>query len=143
MKKNFVRLLSLSLLVIMMLTMLVSCGSTYGKIEKNFKEIGYLPVEEVNETATKIAEELAVADEEGNKVKLTAHVFKKDGDFIDKYAIVLEFSSEGDIDTALGNSETLKGFVKDAQKSEYVNGNCVLVPLTITEFNTLKEAFKK
>ncbi len=141
--KKFTRLLALSLLIVMAVSMLVSCGSTYGKIEKNLGEINYLPVEEANETAKKIANELAVEDEDGNKTTVTAHVFKKDAGILPSYAIVLEFTSEADIEAAIAESETLKGLVKDSQKSDYINGNCLLVPLTLTDSDALIEAFKK
>ena len=44
-------------------------------------------------------------------------------------AIVWEFSSSSDLMAAIEESETLKGLIKDAQNSDYVNGNCVLTTI--------------
>ena len=113
----------------------VSC-SAYGKIEKNFKDAGYEVVSEDNETANTIKAEL----EEG-EVSVTVHVFKK-SDSILNYAIILEFGSKGDIEKSLEESETLKGFVKDIQKSSLVRDNCVLIPLGL-EASSMTEIFNK
>ena len=60
------------------------------------------------------------------------------------YVLILEFASTGDIDKIFGEdgSETIKGIIKDAQKSDYVNGNCVLAPLTLAYAEEALELFK-
>ncbi len=148
--KKFTRLLALSLLVVMTVSMLVSCGSTYGKIEKNFKEIGYTPSEQANDDAKKYTDELNALNENEDKITVTVRVFESKKDIpivgeVTYYVTVLEFGSEGDLEEALGNSETLKGLIKDAQNSEYVNGNCVLIPpvTALTDWEDIKVAFKK
>ncbi len=148
--RKITKLLALSLLIVTAFTMLVSCGSTYGTIKKNFKEIGYLPSEAANEEAKKITDELNAIDDDGNKITVTVRVFEKKTTIaivgeVTYYFSVLEFGSEGDLDEALGNSATLKGFIQDAQSSEYVNGNCVLVPsvTALTDWSDIKAAFKK
>ncbi len=135
MKKITFKIVALTIISAMLMLTFVSC-SAYGKIEKNFKDAGYEVVSEDNETANTIKAEL----EEG-EVSVTVHVFKK-SDSILNYAIILEFGSKGDIEKSLEESETLKGFVKDIQKSSLVRDNCVLIPLGL-EASSMTEIFNK
>ncbi len=135
MKKNIFKVLALTLVSVMLLMVFASC-SAYGKIEKNFTDAGYELVSEDNSTANTIKAEL----EEG-EVGVTVHIFKK-SDSILNYAIVLEFSSEGDVEKSLEKSATLKGFVEDVQKSDLVRDNCVLIPIGIDAAN-MTEIFNK
>lgn len=143
--KKMTKLLAVALVAIMLLTTLVSCGSAFGKIKKNFEEAGYTYVSkdaDGNSTAQTITAEL----EEGN-LNCTVHVFKGDKGFLgaDVYAMVLEFKSDKELAKAFSEegSETLKGMIKDAQNSEYVRDNCVLIALTITQQDEMKEIFNK
>lgn len=135
MKKNIFKVLALTLVSVMLLMVFASC-SAYGKIEKNFTDAGYELVSDDNSTANTIKAEL----EEG-EVGVTVHIFKK-SDSILNYAIVLEFSSEGDVEKSLEKSATLKGFVEDVQKSDLVRDNCVLIPIGIDAAN-MTEIFNK
>ena len=135
MKKNIFKVLALTLDSVMLLMVFASC-SAYGKIEKNFTDAGYELVSDDNSTANTIKAEL----EEG-EVCVTVHIFKK-SDSILNYAIVLEFSSEGDVEKSLEKSATLKGFVEDVQKSDLVRDNCVLIPIGIDAAN-MTEIFNK
>ena len=90
---------------------------------------------------TAITEESQFAELEEGEVSVTVHVFKK-SDSILNYAIILEFGSKGDIEKSLEESETLKGFVKDIQKSSLVRDNCVLIPLGL-EASSMTEIFNK
>lgn len=135
MKKNTLKVLALTLVSVMLLMVFASC-SAYGKIEKNFTDAGYELVSDDNSTANTIKAEL----EEG-EVGVTVHIFKK-SDSILNYAIVLEFSSEGDVEKSLEKSATLKGFVEDVQKSDLVRDNCVLIPIGIDAAN-MTEIFNK
>lgn len=135
MKKNTFKVLALTLVSVMLLMVFASC-SAYGKIEKNFTDAGYELVSDDNSTANTIKAEL----EEG-EVGVTVHIFKK-SDSILNYAIVLEFSSEGDVEKSLEKSATLKGFVEDVQKSDLVRDNCVLIPIGIDAAN-MTEIFNK
>ena len=137
MKKTLVKFAALTLLAVMLVVTLVSCSS-YGKIEKNFKDAGYTLVE-ADDTTSKITAEL----KEGN-ITCTAHLWKGEGALkIPVYALILEFGSEGDIDKAIEESGTLSGMIKDAQKSEFIRGNCLLVPITITQVDEMKNIFNK
>lgn len=143
--KKMTKLLALALVAVMLLTTLVSCGSSFGKIKKNFEDAGYTYISENDDSKAKtIAAEL----EEGN-LECTVHFFKGDGKGLlglaDVYAMVLEFKSDKELAKAFAEdgSETLKGMIKDAQNSEYVRDNCVLIALTITQQDEMKEIFNK
>ena len=122
-----------SALIIVMLFSLVACGSSFNKIKKNFENEGYTYIEsEDNSTVASITAEL----EEGD-ISCSFHFFKETDAFISRIVIIAEFASDKELAKAFAEdgSETLKGLIKDAQKSEYVNGNCVLlyIPLVTPE----------
>jgi len=140
--KKMTKWLALALVAVMLLTTLVSCGSSFGKIKKNFEDAGYTYVTD-NEDGT--AKTITAELEEGN-LDCTVHFFKGEGAFnIPVYAMVLEFKSDKELAKAFSEegSETLKGMIKDAQNSEYVRDNCVLIALTITQQDEMKEIFNK
>ena len=135
--KAFTRITAFVILAVMVLS-LVACSS-FGGIKSNFEKHGYTYVEDADsENTTKtITAEL----EEGN-ISCTAHLFKTDGLFgVDVYALVLEFGTDKDMQEALSESETLKGMIKDAQDSDYVNGNCLLVPISLTKAEEMIKIF--
>lgn len=143
--KKMTRILAFALLAVMVLS-LVACSS-FGSIKKNFEKAGYTYIENTDSedgdaaTARTITAEL----EEGN-ISCTAHLFKTTVTLmvveVPVYALVLEFATDEDMTKALSESETLKGMLKDAQDSDYINGNCVLVPLSITKFQEMITIFK-
>ena len=140
--KKMTKWLALALVAVMLLMTLVSCGSSFGKIKKNFEDAGYTYVTD-NEDGT--AKTITAELEEGN-LDCTVHFFKGEGAFnIPVYAMVLEFKSDKELAKAFSEegSETLKGMIKDAQNSEYVRDNCVLVALTITQQDEMKGIFNK
>ena len=139
------RITSLLLLVVMLsisVLTLASC-STYGSIEKRFLDADY-EIVDIDDNAT--AKTLKAEFEE-MEVSCTIHLLKKTTTVfgVGGYVLILEFSSTGDIDKIFGEdgSETIKGIIKDAQKSDYVNDNCVLVPLTLAYAEEALELFKK
>ncbi len=134
--KKTVKIVSMALLLVAVMVMLVSCSS-FKKIKGNFEDAGYALVEN-NDEANTITAEL----EEGN-ISCTAHLFQKKGDLLTYNALVLEFKSDEDLNKALSESETLKGLVKDLQDSELVNGNCLLVPLSLLKAEEMIEIFNK
>lgn len=142
--KTMTKLTALVLVCVMLLACLVSCGSAFGKIKKNFEDAGYIyQSEDANGDST--AKTITAELEEGN-LDCTVHVFKGEGAFgIPVYAMVLEFKSDKELAKAFSEegSETLKGMIKDAQNSEYVRDNCVLIALTITQQDEMKEIFNK
>ena len=131
--KKMTKYLALAMVAVMLLMTLVSCGSSFGKIKKNFEKEGYTYVSEDSE-GNSTAKAITAEMEKGN-LDCTVHFFKtkKEGMLLDYslYCMVLEFSSDKELAKALEEegSETLKGLIKDAQESEYVRDNCVLIPL--------------
>lgn len=127
MKQTVIRLFAVALLLCMMLT-LVSCSS-YSKILKNFEDAGYveLSTEEGDDAATA---KTIKAELEKGELACTVHILRKGEGLLAKYAVILEFTSDKELAKAFAEdgSETLKGVIKDAQDSPYVNGNCILIP---------------
>ena len=80
--------------------------------------------------------------EEEIKSICTVHVFTKPGTLLPvaTVAIVFEFSSTDKMKETIEKSAMLKGAIKDIQNSDYVNENCVLLPLATRES---VEIFKK
>lgn len=146
--KSGKKLIAVALLLTLVFV-LASC-STFGGIKKNFIDAGYTYVEskDDSEDDAKTAS-LVVAELEEGDITCTIHVFKKQsgeilGIGINKYAFVLEFSSEKAVQKAFAEdgSATLKGLIKDAQNSKYVNGNCILIP-SILDNDEKTEIFNK
>lgn len=135
--KNTIKIVSLMLVLVVAIACLVSC-STYGGIKKDFEEAGYALQNADNEKTGEIETEDGV-------ITYTIHTFKKeDAGILESLAtgvIIWEFGSDKDLEKAIGESETLKGLIKDAQNSDYVNGNCVLTtidPKAVEIFNQSK-----
>ena len=126
--KNVIKVLALSMVVVLSVLMLVSC-STYGKIQGAFEDAGYT-LQNADKEAT------GEIETENGVITYTIHTFQKEGEGLLggltqglSTAIVWEFSSSSDLMAAIEESETLKGLIKDAQNSDYVNGNCVLTTI--------------
>lgn len=130
------RILSTTVAMLLLLSMvlsLASCGSTFGGIKANFEKAGY----ELKEDAEKTVE---LTTDDG-KISVTVHTFqlKKQetgsglGDLIGgiaslaSTAIVYEFGSDADLAKALAENEDVMNAIKDAQESDLVNGNCLLM----------------
>lgn len=143
--KKMTRILAFALLAVMVLS-LVACSS-FGSIKKSFEEAGYTYIENTDseDGDAAVARTITAELEEGD-VSCTAHLFKTTTTLVlvevPVYALVLEFATDEDMAKAMDESETLKGMLKDAQDSDYVNGNCVLVPLSITKFQEMITIFK-
>jgi len=125
--KKFTKILALTLVVAMCVVMLVSCSS-YGGIKRAFEDAGYTLQNPDNEPTQ------TIKTDKGD-ITVTVHTFQKEGEGLLgsiteglSTATVWEFSSNADLEEAL-ESDTLKGIIKDAQKSDVVNGNCVLTTI--------------
>ena len=136
--KKFTKILAMTLVVAMCIVMLVSCSS-YGKIKRAFEAEGYTLQNADNEPTKTITTE-------SGEITLTVHTFQKEGEGLLgniaeglSTAIVWEFSSSADLEEAL-ESDTLKGIIKDAQKSDVVNGNCVLTTINPSAIEIFKNA---
>ena len=129
------------LLVLASVLTLASCGSTFGTIKANFEKAGY----ELKEEAEKTIE----LTTDNGKLTVSVHTFQLKqeeneeengllGDILDgvgsligafSTAMVYEFSTSADLTKALSENDEMVALFKDAQESEYVNGNCLLVTL--------------
>lgn len=140
--KKQMKIFAVALVAVMLLVTLASCSSSFGAIKSNFKKNGYEYVEDGEGNSIFST---YVADLEEGDISVTFHLFKgsrKNDDetkgFLDNvisgiadaidYCGVIEFASDEDMQKALSEYETFKGLVKDAQNSNLVNGNCVLIP---------------
>ena len=126
--KKVLRIVALSLVLVLMLGTLVSCSS-YGSIKKSFEKNGYTLQNADNEKTGKI-------ETEDGEITYTIHIFQKEGDgFIGNLtqglstATVWEFSSDKDLQKALDENEDMQAVLKDAQESDFVNGNCILMTI--------------
>lgn len=121
------KIVTFALALVMIATMLftfVACSS-YGAIESDFKAAGWKLVGE--------SEEKTIETKNGT-ITYTIHTFQPEPEGVFggltstlKTAIVWEFGSDKDIAEAIENNDTLKNLISDAQNSDFVNGNCVLV----------------
>lgn len=134
-------------LVVSLIFLLASCG-TFNKIKKNFTDAGYTYVEKSDDDDAKTANTIAAQLEEG-EISCTLHMFKKEVVSVGslttyKWAFVLEFKSDAELQKAFeeNGSATLKGLITDAQNSDYVNGNCILLP-SILDNSEKVEIFNK
>ena len=129
--KNTLKITALALVLVTVLCLLVSCGTSFGGIRANFEKHNY----ELKSS------EPGKIEYDGKVLNYTIHTFqlkKNDsGNFFEDIgsiigslvstAVVWEFSSNADLNAALEQSDTLKGLLNDAQQSDFVNGNCVLL----------------
>lgn len=125
MKKKFVVVITSLTLIVFMLSMFCACSS-YGSVKKAFEKEGYTESESVQSYQSQIKEAIG----ENNEDACTVHLMVKD---TLKVALILEFKSTDKMEEVIEESATLKGMIQDIQKSEIVNGNCVLffyTPLT-------------
>ncbi len=101
------------------LVLLAGCSS-FNSVKSDFEKADYKYSEKVNDLVKPL-----LAEFEEDDVKVTPHVFTKGLNV----AVVLEFQSTKELNKQLEESSTLKGLVKDLQKSELVRGNCLLIPI--------------
>jgi hypothetical protein len=137
MKKKLGILLTSLTLVIVMLATLCGCSS-YGGIKKAFENNGYKESESLGNFQSKVMECLNANSEEEIEQICTVHALSKGVSI----AIIFEFSSTDQMKKTIESSDMLKGAIKDVQKSDLVNGNCVLFPLCAIS-TTITDIFKK
>ena len=141
--KKTLRFLAFALVAVMMLTVLASCSS-FNAIKKNFEEAGYTLADPDDKTNT------IVASLEKGEFSVTAHRFVKARDGIlgaviggDYDALVIEFGSDKELQKALAEDTTIQGYIDEAQQSQFVRGNCVLIPLSLAKASEMLETFNK
>ena len=117
------------LLLLSMVLSLAACGSTFGTIKANFEKAGY----ELDADAQTTLE----LETDDGKLSVTVHTFKKasNGGLLDEIvsglstALVYEFGSDADLAKAMAENEDVMTALKDAQESDFVNGNCLLMTI--------------
>ena len=142
--KKISKLLALVLVIALALSA-ASC-STFGKVNKALEGLGYTEMQ--GEDAEKQAKDYE--DETVSEV----HVFSKGG-LLGGVVIVFEFKATDDLVEYYKSSETLQGVAKDVSSNEDVKatynalcdagvacGNCLVLPLTITELSNVLNAIK-
>ena len=134
MKKKRNILVTCMLMIATVVMIFSACsGSKFAAIKSSYEEAGYTESESLKEYQSQIE---AAMDEEYEK-SCTVHLFTKANGLLDMgVAIIFEFTTTKAMEDAVNGSETLKGLLKDLdnagilddlQKSDYVNGNCVLI----------------
>lgn len=110
----------------------VACSGKIDAIKTAFEREGYVEVEEATEK--EIYESLA-----GDKYELEVRVFAEGY----RKAVVLSFASESELKKALFEEESFSGIVdsegqtvdemyESAEEKGYVNGNCAVVPISVS-----------
>ena len=129
--KKTVKIIALTMALVLCLLALVSC-STFSSIQKNFEKNGY-ELQGEGKTGS--------FSYEGKEISYTVYTFQvkkeEDGGVLDNIiggitqtlstAIVWEFATNADLEKAIENNEDIKALLKDANATDYVNGNCVLM----------------
>lgn len=130
--KKFAKIIAVLALVGIMAGVLAACNSM-PKIKAAFEREGYTYSQDAADFISKFTEEL-----EEEQIVFNLHVFTKDLSM----AAVIEFKSNKELEEQLEKSETLKGLLGDLQKSDIVNGNCVLIPMSLLRAEEQIEIFK-
>ncbi|MBQ8859177.1 MAG: hypothetical protein IJ012_05245 [Clostridia bacterium] len=131
--KKIVSLVLSALLLCTLVLSLASC-STYNSIEKRFVNAGYEVVDTTDEDGNDFLD-FAHELEEGGEVSCTVHILKKD---LVSAAIILEFGADKDAAARLDElltEDDYNNFIEADEKSDYLNGNCVLVPFSLNIFD--------
>ena len=144
--KKIIKITALVLALVLCTLALVSC-STFGSIKSNFEGAGYTLITADKDTTGEIKLE-------NGTITYTIHTFTKKsenaendnllGDIIDgiteaaSTAIVWECASEGDLEKAIEANADIKAILDGAQKSDFVNGNCILMTLNPSAVKVFK-----
>lgn len=113
--------------LVILILMFVLCGCSVNKmnrVKSNFVAAGYT----YSQDANKYIEDI-IAKANNEDIVFYPHVFILKEGIITNVAVVLEFKSSQKLNEMLKESEMLKGMLKDLKKSDYVYGNCLLIPL--------------
>lgn len=146
--KKLVQIMSLVLLVAFAVTCLASCNK-YPALKKAFEKEGYKENETLENTATKIKEEM-----EKDELVVNIHMLTKESNGLTSVLIV-EFKSTEDMKKAYDDSATIQGLVKDISSNEdvqsfaealenagYAKGNCLAIPLSLLYVNEITNIVK-
>ena len=150
--KKLVKLLTMLCVSVMLVSSLVACTSTYGKVESALGKIGYVAIESSTE-ADDITNE--------SQVPVTVHLLSnaeslKATEIMKiNVVIVFEFKTTDDMMELYKDSDTLKGFVSDVKadgtakefydslvEKGYANGNCMVFSTNPLAAEDVKTAIK-
>ncbi|MBO5525514.1 MAG: hypothetical protein J5993_02060 [Clostridia bacterium] len=107
------------------LVALCAC-SNYGSVRKAFEKAGYAEDQSIQEYQGRYGDLLTEENEKGEKVTVaTLHVLSKG--LLGGTVVIIEFQSTKKMQEKYNESATLQGLITDLQKSDYVNGACVLL----------------
>ena len=123
MKKKLAMLFSSLALVLVMIATLCAC-STYGKVKRAYEKEGWTEDSSLVESQQAL---LTTALGEDYKDVCTVHALKKGDSLLAPVVIILEFDSTKEMNEEIEKSDYLKTKLKDAQKSDYVSGTCILL----------------
>ena len=144
--KKTAKLFALVMACSMLLLALVSCSS-FGTVKGRFEDAGYTLVEGEGDgdAADNMQILKAALAEEG--VTYTVHLFKKasaDLPYLSFYAAIVEFNSSEELNQTLADNNTLRGLLQDIEEADldYVEGNCLLVPLSVLKHDEMVKIFK-
>lgn len=143
---------TISLILIFALALSLTACSSYGKVEKALKGIGYAVVENSNEAENYTKD---------TEIPVTAHILtNKDSlEGIDKaktnVVVVLEFKATEDLVNFYKESNAFQGLIEDAKEdgtieeiynalaeNGFVNGNCIVISTNPVAMLEVCEAVK-
>ena len=130
MMKKF-KFASVAALLVCSILLFTGCSS-FGAIKKAFEGAEYKYSQNVSASYSYLTDE---AEEMG--ISVTMHSFTKGLNL----AIVIEFGSTKDLLQYVAESEELKTLIKDLNETDFVNMNCVLVPVGLNPSEMI-ELFK-
>ncbi len=125
MKKKGLLLTLVTAIMSVMMLLLCSC-STYGNVKAAFEKEGWTESEAAQTYQSQIMSYLNANSEEELTQVCNVHILAKAWQGV---VFIAEFTSTEKMNEKIAESETLQGIIQDAQKSDYVNGNCVLLPI--------------
>lgn len=123
--KKSTKLSALLATLLCLLVCFCSC-STYGRVFKAFEKEGYYESDTVASYAEKVKNYLTYTDEEGNEVEpnVTLHVVYKD---VTHFAVIADYKTTKEMVEQYENSTDFKNLVNSLEKSDRINGTCVLL----------------
>ena len=141
--KRALKLISLSLVLVLLATALVSCGDKSGAIKKAFEKEEY-KVEEVNAEDSSVKTLLAILNlSEDQKEEVAKYEILVCTKGISS-ALVIKFPSAKDLKAFLvtedkdGKEDT--ALYDKAEKDGWINGNCLILTLSPGALTIFKEA---
>lgn len=123
--KKIAKITTVVLTFLCALMMFCACRN-YSSVKKAFENAGYTEDTSITEYQEQYKDLLSEEKENGEvETVATLHVLSKG--LLGGTVVVIEFNSTKALQEKYEESATLQGIIKDLQKSDYVNGTCVLL----------------